>query len=130
MNCPHCGTPNADQNRFCLKCGKPIAPQSPPQQSAGGARMSSLMQGIPQQSAPRPQQPRPQQQQPAPANYPPQQPPPQQPVYFPCSKIIKMHPCCNSRNTCLHPAVRLVFQCSIFGDHLQVMEPAVATLDG
>lgn len=82
MNCPHCGTPNASQNRFCLKCGKPIATQSPQQNPSGGGRMSNLMQGIPQQqSAPRPQQPRPQQ--PAPAAFKNQQPdyPPQQPVY-------------------------------------------------
>jgi hypothetical protein len=79
MNCPHCGTPNASQNRFCLKCGKPIAPQNSQQQPTGGGRMSNLTQGLPRQAAaPRPQQPEP-------ANFPPQQPayPPQQPIYPP-----------------------------------------------
>lgn len=69
MNCPHCGTPNADQNRFCLKCGKPVTVQGAPQQQPASA---TRMRNITQPGA------YPQPQQPAAQNFP---PPQQQPVY-------------------------------------------------
>lgn len=30
MYCPHCGTPNADEARFCANCGRPLAPMATP----------------------------------------------------------------------------------------------------
>lgn len=30
MYCPNCGTPNADEARFCVNCGRPLAPTAAP----------------------------------------------------------------------------------------------------
>lgn len=58
MYCPHCGTPNADEARFCVNCGRPLvstaAPPPPvypavpaaiprPAGAAGGIRLLGLI---------------------------------------------------------------------------------------
>lgn len=37
MYCPHCGTANPDNARFCLKCGAGLQPTGPPAQATGPA---------------------------------------------------------------------------------------------
>lgn len=56
MNCPNCGTQNADNYKFCLKCGQPLNPAGPGAMIKTSAPAQQLQRTLTQASAilPRP----------------------------------------------------------------------------